>query len=60
MALSNYQPSGSHDAGADQDFKTLIGSNFSRAFPLQAEANDNDLKFRLLLDAISRCCSPDH
>ena len=60
MALADYQPSGSRDADADQDFKKLIGSNFCRAFPLQTGANDNDFKFRLLLDAIRRCCSPDH
>lgn len=60
MALSDYRPAGSHDVDSDQDFTKLIGSNFSRAFPLQIQANDNDLKFRLLLDAIRRCCSPDH
>jgi hypothetical protein len=60
MALTDYRPSGSHDADADQHFKKLIGSNFCRAFPLPTEANDNALKFKLLLDAIRRCCSPDH
>ena len=60
MALSSYQPAGSNEVDADQEFKKLIGSDFSRAFPLQTEANDNDVKFRLLLNAIRRCCSPDH
>lgn len=60
MAVSGYRPAGSHDVDADQDFKKLIEFNFSRAFPLPTEANDNDLKFKLLLDAIRRCCSPDH
>ena len=60
MTLTDYRPAGSHDVDADQDFKKLIGSNFSHAYPLPAEANDNDLKFKLLLDAIRRCCSPDH
>ena len=60
MALSDYRHAGSHDLDADQDFQKLIGSNFSRAFALPTEANDNDLKFKLLLDAIRKCCSPDH
>lgn len=60
MPFSGYRPAGSYDAEADQDFKKLIGSNFSRAFPLPTEANDNDPKFKLLLDAIRRCCSPNH
>jgi len=60
MALSDYRSAGSHHVDADQEFKKLIGSNFSRAFPLPTEANDDDLKFRLLLDAIRRCCSPSH
>lgn len=43
-----------------EEFKKLIGSNFCRAFPLQTGANQNDVKFKLLLEAIRRCCSPDH
>jgi hypothetical protein len=60
MARSDYRPAGSNEVDADQEFKKLIGSNFSRAFPLPTEANDNDVKFKLLLDAIRKCCSPDH
>ncbi len=60
MPLSDHRPAGSHDIDANQEFKKLIGSNFCRAFPLQTQVNDNDVRFKLLLDAIRRCCSPNH
>lgn len=49
----------SSDTETPPSFDALIRPNLDRAFPLPAPEEAHDERFRLLLDAIRRCCPPN-
>ena len=49
----------SSDTETATSFDALIRPNLARAFPLPAPTRADDERFRLLLDAIGRCCPPN-
>ena len=54
----SHSDASSSDAETPTSFDALIRPNFVRAFPLPATEEACDERFRLILDAIGRCCSP--
>lgn len=61
MARYDFPHSGasSSETETPTSFDALIRPNLDRAFPLSVAERADDERFRLLLDAIRRCCPPN-